>query len=264
MAITQKLSRSMRTALRQLLAGNFEDVNRNTTNALHRRGLVGEHNRLTHEGWTLAVEASVLSVQCAEMGLEVIKLHGLDFKGQPENAAYEYFATQGFIGGSCEGGALLLLIRAAALDYLHKVNTFGSRVDACNRFTEAQLWIHKDKISEICSAIELAKPSDIAENFCEIYLNPEICEIYPRLDSEKILAIASALTMPCLSSIVRAIALDPYTFRSGWPDLTIVDKGGNFLWTEVKTTDKLHRSQITTITEMRSLLPGKVVVVHLK
>jgi hypothetical protein len=84
----------MRTALRQLLAGNFEDVNRNTTNALHRRGLVGEHNRLTHEGWTLAVEASVLSVQCAEMGLEVIKLHGLDFKVQPENAAYEYFAKR--------------------------------------------------------------------------------------------------------------------------------------------------------------------------
>jgi hypothetical protein len=254
----------MLTALCQLLAGNFQDVNLSTKKALHRQGLVGENNLLTNEGWTLAVEASALSVQCAELGLEVIKLNGLDFEGQPENAAYEYFATQGFMGGSCEGGALLLLIRAAALDYLHEVNTFRSRVDACNRFTEAQLWIHKDKISEICSAIELAKPSDIMRNFREIYKNPEICEIYPKLDSEKILAISSALTMPRLSSIVRAIAEDPYTFRSGWPDLTLVDKGGNLLWAEVKTTDKLHRSQITTITKMRPLLPGKVVVVHLK
>ncbi len=35
----------------------------------------------------------------------------------------------------------------------------------------------------------------------------------------------------------------PYEYRSGWPDLTVIDKSGvSFI--EVKTTDSLHESKL--------------------
>lgn len=156
----------------------------------------------------------------------------------------------------------MLLIRAAALDYLHEVNPFGSRADTCRRFTEAQLTIHSDKLDEICSVIASARLADVLENFSEIYADLFVQDCYPGLDNAKMLAIAQALTMPKLARITRTIGLDPYRLRSGWPDLTLGSKDGVMIWAEVKTTDKLLRSQIDTISTMRHLLPGSILLVH--
>jgi len=68
--------------------------------------------------------------------------------------------------------------------------------------------------------------------------------LFDATDKEVFVAVASKL------------AEDPYTYRNGWPDLTLI-KDKEVFFIEVKTTDKLHESQLITIPEMRSILPFK-------
>jgi hypothetical protein len=46
--------------------------------------------------------------------------------------------------------------------------------------------------------------------------------------------------------IAKRFAGDAYAYRAGWPDITAI-RDGEVLFREVKTTDKLHRSQLETI-----------------
>lgn len=252
----------MKEALRASLSGDTSAFAKSTANALMRRGLWDCERRLTDSGWLLAVESAPLEVQARELGLPIQELKKSRGAPKPEIAAYECFSSKGYVGSWCEGGPILLLIRAAALDYLHAVNPLGSRADACRRFTEAQLTMHSDKLDELCSTIAAARLADVMENFREIYADLEVQETYPGLDNKKMLAIAEALTMPKLSAITEVLGLDPYRLRSGWPDLTLASGDGSMLWAEVKTTDKLLPSQIRTISTVRHLLPGQIMLVH--
>jgi len=252
----------MKKALRASLSGDTDSVGKSTANALKHRGLWECDRKLTREGWLQAVASAPLKLQARKLGLPIVRVQKPSHALKPEIAAYGYFTKRGYLGSWCEGGPVLLLIRAAALDYLHEVNTFGSRSDACCRFTEAQLTIHLEKLDEICSVIATAELSKVIQNFNEIYSYSEISSHYPSLDDAKMLAIAQALTMPRLAKIAKAIGSDPYRFRSGWPDLTLANPDGGMIWGEVKTTDKFHRSQIDTISTMQSILPGQIMLVH--
>ena len=189
-------------------------------------------------------------------------MEGLEFNGDPERTAWKYFLGNGYTGSYCEGGALLLLIRAAALDTLEQLNPFKSREDACLRFTEAQLKIHEHHILEIADAIEHADADMIVRSFHEIYRSLMVQETYPGLTEEVMVALFNVIGSVRLRQFTEAIAEDPYQYRSGWPDLTLTN-GQQLIWAEVKTTDKLHRSQITTIHRMKSLMQGTIQVVQL-
>jgi hypothetical protein len=51
--------------------------------------------------------------------------------------------------------------------------------------------------------------------------------------------------------IARLFSSDPYAYVKGWPDLTLIDEEG-VRFVEVKTTDRLHPSQIITIGDMKA------------
>ena len=53
-----------------------------------------------------------------------------------------------------------------------------------------------------------------------------------------------------LAEIAKLFFTNPYAYCKGWPDLTIV-KDGLVRFVEVKTTDKLKRSQIITINDLK-------------
>jgi hypothetical protein len=64
-----------------------------------------------------------------------------------------------------------------------------------------------------------------------------------------------ALGSERLAQITAAIMEAPYSYRAGWPDLTMTN-GEQMLWAEVKTTDRLHMSQISILHRMKPLLPA--------
>lgn len=258
----ERLTADMKSALREMLEGDTANLKRGTLKALVSRGLVDPDMQLTVEGWKEALVISALPRQCAHLGIGLERLEGLEFHGDPERTAWKYFSKNGYIGSYCEGGALLLLIRAAALDTLEQLNPFKSHEDACLRFTEAQLKIHENHISEIADAVEHADAAMIARGFGEIYQSPMIQEYYPGLTEEAMVALFNIIGSARLRQFTEAIAEDPYQYRSGWPDLTLTN-GQQLIWAEIKTTDKFHISQITTIHRMKPLMQGAIRVIQL-
>lgn len=258
----RKISTEMKAALRETLCGDSIGVKQGTLNALVRRGLMDKNGELTTEGWRTAVESLRLPEQCSHLGLPFEQIEGVQFGKEPERIVWKHYIQQGYEGAYCEGGPILLIIRAAALDVLAELNPFGSREDACNRFTEAQLKIHENYIPAIASAVEKADLSSVVRGFREIYCSLMVKEAYPGLTESAISAIFSTLGSSALRGITEVIAADPYQYRAGWPDLTLT-KDGKMLWVEVKTTDKLHMSQIITMRKLKQLLPGRLIVVQL-
>ena len=252
---------STAAALRKALEGRVEEIEHHAAEILAAHGLIGSDMILTIEGWRQAVACSPLERQCAHLGINHERLVGLEFEGRPERAAWEYYSRLGYSGSYCEGGALLIMIRAAALDVLEKLNPFKSRQDACRRFTEAQLTIHEGHLLEIAAAIERADADTIGRGFDEIHQSSRHA-LYPGLTRDTILSLFQMIGSDGLRQFMEAIAEDPYQYRSGWPDLTLTN-GEELLWVEVKTTDRLLISQISTIHRMKPLMAGEIRVVQI-
>lgn len=199
-----------------------------------------------------------LSLQCEalDLPLETVMLQrsegqwivaGVPHK-RPEDAALAHLRLNGWEGVACEGTAVLMLMKAACLDHLARINTFGSRADACMRFFEAQCIIHRDHAPEIVQDIEQATEAVVRTNLAEIAAQPDYLSIYPRMDADALMAVWHAITPSVLATFARRIFDDP-SLRAGWPDLTIARKG-NVRFVEVKTTDKLHASQRDVILDI--------------
>lgn len=256
------LTEEMRRTLRETVRGRGVSAKRATIAGLIARELADSTGALTHEGWKQGVVMLPLEEQCQIMGITYEKVHGLEAGNHPEYAAWRYFSSVGYSGAYCEGGPVLLLIRAAALDVLTSLNTFNSRQDACSRFTEAQLTIYQEHSNLILSAIRSADTAYVVRGFNEIYTSLMVQECYPGLTAEAMASLFIALGSERLAQITEVIMEAPYSYRAGWPDLTMTN-GEQMLWAEVKTTDRLHMSQISTLHRIKPLLPGCVRVVHL-
>lgn len=140
------------------------------------------------------------------------------------------------------------------LDKLAALNTFNDRNDACTRYLEAQLTIHKDKVDVIIDSIENTSKKKYISNLKEIFSQPFIQSEHPNLSFECCVALFDAIDTQLFVDVAKKFSEDPYTYRSGWPDLIIV-KGKEIKFIEVKTTDKLHKSQLVTIPTFRKVIP---------
>lgn len=216
---------------------------------------------LRHRAWCEEIAKLPLAEQCLQLDITHEKLGGLPYGRKPEIDALKHFSAQGFVGAYCEGGPVLLLIKAAALDVLEQFN-FRGRRDACTRFTEAQLLIYKESSKLILNAIRNTDVAQVERHFKEIYMFPQIPEYYPGLTAGIMSSLFAAIGAERLAQITAAIMENPYSYRAGWPDLTMV-KGSDMFWVEIKTTDRLHTSQIMTMFRMKPLLPGNMRVIQL-
>lgn len=165
-----------------------------------------------------------------------------------------HYESLGYIGSFIEGYTFLTVLKALMLDKLADLNTFNDRNDACTRYLEAQLTIHKDKSDEIISFIKATSREKYISHLSEIFSQPFIQSEHPNLSFECCVALFDAIDKDLLAKVAKKFSEDPYTYRNGWPDLIIVkDKEVRFI--EVKTTDKLHKNQLLTIPTFRKILP---------
>ena len=166
---------------------------------------------------------------------------------RPEPAALALLCQSGWIGACCEGGPILLLIKSACFEMLARLNQFG-RGDTVTRYLEAQFTIHAAHTGPLIDTVGDCPLSQILQSFDEIYESPFIRENYPGVTRELIKALHRALGAK-LPDVTRRFAADPYSYRRGWPDITAV-RGDQLLLQEVKTQDRLHGSQIATISDI--------------
>ncbi|MCM2359470.1 MAG: VRR-NUC domain-containing protein, partial [Geobacteraceae bacterium] len=198
-----------------------------------------------------------LSKQCQllNLPLEVIQSSK---SGKPEHIVLENYVSSGYIGAYCEGGAILTALKALCLDLLAELNTSKllktQRQDACSRYFEAQCLVLNDKTEILLDAMESTSKSRFIQNFIEIYSYDFVRNIYPGLSVEFMTRLYDGVGINILCDIARVFMEDPYSYRAGWPDLTLI-KGNEIRFIEVKTSDKLLESQVKTIQTMRQVLP---------
>lgn len=197
-----------------------------------------------------------LKDQCGNLGinLEILPLSKRDsdwiyldqsFK-KPEPAAYSHFKSQGFIGNYCEGKAPLMLMKCACLDFLAN---FFERDEACLRYFESQCSILISKSRRIIEAIRCANEKTIRKNFTKIRKNHSYLTLYPEMTVDGLLSIWQSIGPIGWAKVAEAFIRDPYTYRAGWPDLSIAS-GKVLRLIEVKTTDKIHTNQKVTFVEL--------------
>lgn len=250
----KKLTPSMNKAVINIyLKKSIDRVNKSTIKALRQRDILNAQDNLTEFGKIYAVSKLPLAKQCLEISVPLHEIK-LQYNGRPEPAVLSHYKTLGYIGVSCEGAGLLISLKALMLDKLAEFNYFEEREDACTRYLEAQFTILEKNISEIISEINTVTKSRYISNFKEIISKPFIATEYPELSIEFADALFDATDKECFIKIANKIAEDPYTYRNGWPDLTLI-KNNTVSFVEVKTTDKLHESQLITIPAIKDLVP---------
>jgi hypothetical protein len=194
-----------------------------------------------------------LETQCDVVGWPISRLHALkngpkswslgDLAGlRPEDLVAHHIEKSGSLTCWCEGGSINLLIKAAALDVLTERNEFKDRADAVERFLEAQLSNLRNHGGEILAHISTISDHALARNIDELLTNEFVQKQYPRVNPKFIKLLATYVPKTYIAQIAHIFMKKPYDFRSGWPDLTVIDDGLRFV--EVKTTDLLHDSQI--------------------
>lgn len=241
--------------------GNSEELNKSTLKALNQRKITNSNGQLTEFGERYAISRLPLAKQCEAINLELETVE-LQYVGRPEPAALAHFKSLGYEGVSCEGIGFLTVLKALMLNKLAEYNPFNERNDACTRYLEAQFTILKDNINDVISEINNVTKEQYITNFEEIISQPFISLEYPELNIEFATAVYDAVDKELFYKVANKIAEDPYLYRNGWPDLTIV-KNGNIEFIEVKTTDKLHESQLITIPVMRKILPFNFYAIRL-
>lgn len=195
-----------------------------------------------------------LAEQCSDIGwsLTEVMARKLDKRlwsleggpaGLPEEVVGQMYASSGGSVNYCEGGSALLLMKAAALEALAARNSFGDRMDAVNRYLEAQMTILAEHTAEIVETVRCISPDALARNVNELTRSSTLTSFFPRVKGEFMLELFDNLGRDKLADILQAFASAPYDYRAGWPDLIVIQDGAMKL-VEVKTNDKLLDTQM--------------------
>lgn len=207
-----------------------------------------------------AVRALPLARQCQVMQLPLTQMR-LPGEDRVEARVERHFEAHGCRTCHCEGGSVLVMLKAMALRTLARLNEFGFE-DACSRYLEAQMVILLEHRNEILATMSTATASEVADNAAQI-LRGLPGEFYPNVRSDFVACLFETLGPARWTAVAEAMFEDPYEYRKGWPDLAVMDAGALRL-IEVKRGDRLLASQILTIQRMRLVLGDIFEVVQVR
>ena len=273
-----RLSPSMRRALRTLALGEAAAArDRATVTALARRNLCEADGHLTPFGRAVAVELLPLHHQCRLLDLP-LEVRDLDWSGRPEDAAAAVLGADEPWAFADEGRTLHALIHALVLPRLRKVALEawrGNEGRVRSYFYGSFAAYHDLKDAE--PALTQMMLGDVASlnagEFIEAWAtlrrwNVGMLTDHPasRVPRWKAAAMLERIGRRTLCGVLAREMLDRSVAGSGWPDLTLpaAGGGGGVRLVEVKTTDRLHFSQIVTMPAVRDVPGVSVGVLRLR
>lgn len=262
----EKLSPKMKSALMEIFHNYSRDtLNKGTIKGLISRKLLSEDGTLTREGWIQAMEFISLKQQCALLDLHC-SVEKWSKSTKPELHAFDSFRKLDYIGSYCEAGGIGLVLKSLSLDALTKTSFFKddpdiARTRSCLGGIVFLAHKNKDELEIVYDDIRKTNKAKFLAACEEILEYELIHEWYPGLTVEFAEAMFEALSKDTFVKIAEWISRS-VEHRNGWPDLTLV-KDGQVKFIEVKTNDKLHRSQLITIPAIREELKQSVAILKL-
>jgi hypothetical protein len=203
-----------------------------------------------------------LEEQCCELGLPLRQVLTGDLRA-PEKQALNLARQEGWQGAPYEGTTLLFLLKSVLFPTL--VCLLRSKLPLWSA-EEIEDLVARGYYEGLVSGLQEPEVRLLAEGvFCAvedtISWGFERCKSasldlaigHPDLTLDLILSLYKALGKDVLFRLVLSLQSDPHKYRKGWPDLTLV-RGGEVLFAEVKTSDRLHESQLETIPYVSGVL----------
>jgi len=256
------LTLPMRSALLGLIRDEPVTLRASTRQALEIRGLISNMGRLTDKGKKLGIALMPLDEQCHELGLPLRKVEVETFHA-PERQALDLSKKEGWTGTYYEGTTILILLKAVLFPTLV---CMLRRQQPLSSESEIESLAARGYLEALISGLNSHEARMLAEGvYCAteetIRLGFECCKNasldlaigHPDLTLDLILSLHEALGAKTLFELVQLIQIDPYKYRKGWPDMTLI-RDGVVAFVEVKTSDRLHESQIETIPYVSSVI----------
>jgi hypothetical protein len=256
-----KLSATMENTLRAAVeAGAVRYGSRRSLQALEERGLV-DGDRLTPEGWVFAITLLSLPKQCELLGIP-LKVLRLPSGQKPEIAVLREIAKLGRKVAYCEGGAITLLLYCLCFERLYQLSTqyWGSEAAArsymytgivsYSYLLEQYPNLMEDMLTDVANANEpsVLRAFAILKSW-QGSSDGWAFRDWIGVNRELIRQLFWALGNTRCAALARRYLADPYAYSKGWPYLVCID-GETVGLSEVKTTDRLHWSQVITTPEM--------------
>jgi hypothetical protein len=268
------LSPAMRAALRAaILEGDLSNVKESTRFALLRRHICDENWRFTEVGRVLAVGLLGLREQCALLSIphECIDLR---WSGRSEEAALLSLSEVCQWGFADEGRTLQALIHGLVLPRLYRIATRAWRdADRARSYLYSSyagyifLIECEPEVTEFMLDDILRLGSDdfgTAWNLLRAWNSPPSSHPAASVDAATACGLLDDVGRPFLYEVATRTFQNPYAFWAGWPDLMVYRSTQRLCFYEVKTKDKLHLSQIVTLTAMRDFAGMDVGVLQLR
>jgi hypothetical protein len=248
----------MRDSLKKLLFKENTPINLpgRTLNALRARRLVDKNNKLTETGTIVGLKTVSLKKQCEIIGIQIETLKLKREYADPSVNALFYFMKQGNRGSYCEGVAIRKVLFCLYAHRLIKIpikkgnNDFFDGLSTYPFAVGLDMLLNTDGVQDYDSLTEELL-SAINECNRDIFLT-NYRELFPKglcwygVDELFAVQLFDLLGIEELKNLARIIFSEPSAFYVGWPDLTLI-RDGSVELLEVKTTDKLHESQLITI-----------------
>ena len=186
-----------------------------------------------------------------------------------EQAALNHYERVGWRGCAVEGGLILQLIKAASFPYLPLAHR--------STFVEALYYLNSEQ--EVLTLLQNIRNSNARRirRTMETMLGRPVpfwlflartsdmeFEFFPTLKTWHLLEAYKVLGASRLAEIAEIFARDPYSYRSGWPDLSVW-RNGDISFKEIKgPNDTLRESQRRTIGDILVPLGFSVAIVQVR
>lgn len=221
---------------------------------------------LIQEDKIRSVAAMSLKKQCAHLEIE-LTIKEWEANSRPEIFVYENFRESGWIGTYCEGVGVGTAIKALCLDELTKASPFygtciDAREDACLKGVAVLSQLTSDQLNRVIKEMSEISEIKYVSAFSEICSYSFIKDFYPDITVDFAVALYAVWSKEQFKRVAVWLS-EEFKHRNGWPDLTLI-RGGEIKFVEVKTSDKLHYSQIVTIPNLLKVASADISVVQLR
>jgi hypothetical protein len=192
-----------------------------------------------------------------------------------EKASLDYYVKDGWKGYHREGGLILNLLKSMSFKSINGVN-----VDSYPEVIFKGHFAYKEHITDLnylLSNVNKASRRSVVKNSKRMFPSKLVVMLnklrsiendneynYPDLNSDLIISLFDNSKKETLASIAHIFSTEPYTYRKGWPDLTIW-KNGVVRFIEIKGPgDRLHESQKTVINDIIKPLKLKYTLMNVE
>jgi len=274
------ISKTMASYLEDKISNPQAKTNKSTVIALIKRNLCTDDGMLTASGKSVAISLLPLKEQCSIMGISIQEIFLSQYPSPEEALVLSLrkesklaYYTENTFGVHVAPFFIFDKIYKLAVDLNAPLYGVSFGIDSLSHKTIMQ--VLKDNIESILNEID-ANTSQ--RNFELItFLNRRRKILLERSASHERFGgfwqdcwerdfyrdIFTYLGVEKIKKIIRLVISNPNLYSKGWPDIIVLDREFPY-FVEVKTTDKLHLSQIITMGEIINKIEIPIYCVRIK